>query len=138
MSYEVKGIVLKAINDLLNGLVVDTISVAYYADSVGKKSEGIYLESYAQDDEGTKHAFANMIRITLNTYSETLPRTTAITREVMKALKASVSSTLQLSDGWVANYTLIPSVNSFVEQEGAQTRHRDAIRLQLRVGQSDN
>jgi hypothetical protein len=138
MNGQIKHIVLSAIKTQLDNLDVDGTTVKYYTDRLGMLNEGIYMGSYTQDDDGSKHVEASTIRMNINTFSQSITRTTAITREVMSRLKASVYSKLQLSNGWVANYTLIPSVSSFQEQEGAITRHRDVITLQLRVGQSNN
>jgi hypothetical protein len=137
MSYEVKGIVLKKIKTLLTDLEVGDDAITYFPDYFGKLDKGINLEGYQQDDESSKHSFGCMVNITLNTFSRSITTTTAITRAVLLALKASVNSTIQLSDGWQATYTLTPSVTSLKDSDDTQTVHRDVIRLQVRVDETN-
>jgi len=140
MSYEVKGILLEAMKTLLNGITVDGDSITYFADFFGEVEEGIYLESIQIESDNSKHWFGNNVFISINTFSkgQGIDRTTAITREVMRTLRASVTSTIQLSGGWQATYTNIPSVSSFHESEGGVSVHRDVIRLQVRVDERSN
>jgi hypothetical protein len=59
------------------------------------------------------------------------------TRKVMILLKASVASTIQLSDGYQATYTTMPSVSSFSEMQDGTITHRDVLRLVVRVDETE-
>jgi hypothetical protein len=137
MSSKVKGIVLTEINTLLSNVSVNGTSIPYFADYFGEQSEGIYIQSYQQEADGSKHHFGNLVTIELSIFSGSIEHTTAITGEVQEILKASVDSTLTLSDGWQATYTEIPLITSTVENNNGEVRHRDTVRMVLQVDEKE-
>lgn len=140
MSATIKEIVLSAVNTLLNGtIVVDTLTVPYFMDYFGEQKYGIYMQTYSQDDESSKHSFSVMVSLEIIIFGKgkTPDFVSEATRRVIQALKASVNDTIQLSSGYKATYTTIPSVTSFAEYD-SETVHRDTVRVSMRVDENTN
>ena len=140
MSATIKEIVLKAINTLLNDtVVVSTLTVPYYADGFGNSDYGIFLQSYQAEDDSNKHTWSNRVTMDFEIFGigKTSDFVSEATRKVMILLKASVASTIQLSDGYQATYTTMPSVSSFSEMQDGTITHRDVLRLVVRVDETE-
>jgi ribosomal protein L25 (general stress protein Ctc) len=135
MSATIKELVLAQITTLLNGTItVGTTTIPYFVDYFGEQKQGIYMQTYTQDDESSKHYFAAIVGIELVVFGKgkTPDFVAEATRKVMQALKASVNATIQLTGDHKATYTVIPNVTSFTEYDN-ETTHRDTIRITLRV-----
>jgi hypothetical protein len=141
MSATVREIVIKAINTLLDDtIVVSGDTIPFYTDYFGDAASGIYIQSYLGESDDSKHFYAQNITIEIAIFGrgKSLDYVAEITRKVILALKASVLSTIQLSDGYQATYSLVPSLSSFTDFIDGQTTHRDILRVQLRVDEISN
>lgn len=129
-----KEIIYTTLNTTLGSVEVDGASIPYFADYFGEQDAGIYIESCTIEDASDKHNFGCVATVELITFSKNITTTTHITREVLELLRASVNSTLQLSEeGLQATYTEVPILSTTSNQVAGVTEHRDNIRLVIRI-----
>ncbi len=136
MSATIREIVCKAVKTALHeNVVVDELAIPYFTDYFSDTDYGIFLASYIEEADDNKHHFASMVTLEFEIFgiNKRVDFVAEITRKVRLLLKASVTATIQLSNGYAATYTTIPSVSSFVEVNDGKTTHRDVLRVNMRV-----
>jgi len=142
MSATIREIVLKKIKTLLYDQVeVDSLTIPYYSGYFGNAEYGIYVLSYREEEDDNKHKFASLVTVELGIFGQdkTVDFVAEITRNVRQIIKASIDSTIQLSDGYEATITTIPMLSTYTELIDGKTTYRDVLQVGLRVDEfSDN
>jgi hypothetical protein len=136
---EAREAVNTALYTLLNNTItVDSLTIPYYADAFGGKEYGIYKQSYRADEADSKHHFAEVATIEIVCFARGKGEAflAELTRKVRGVLKASVNSTIQLSNWLQATYTRVVSMDTEVEIDEGVTVHRDTLRLEIRIDES--
>lgn len=136
---EAREAIIKKLNELLTGsVVVNGITIPYYADAFGDSDYGIYKESYRGEADDSKHHFAEIANIELVCFARGKSElfVAEMSRKVRGVLKASVTGTIELSDGLQATYTHVNGISTTNEIENGVTVHRDTITLSIRIDET--
>ena len=132
---------MKALKTVLyNQIAVNGEVVQYYVDYFGDKDMGIYLQSYQGDNADNKHFEGELATITLVVFAKnkTVDFVAEASRKVRQLLKASVTGTIALVDGYNATYTNVVVMSSETLNNDGAIEHRDSIRFEIMINVNTN
>lgn len=132
---------MKALTTLLyNTVTVGGEVVPYYVDYFGNKDTGIYLQSYQGDNADNKHFEGELATITLVIFARnrTVDFVAEASRKVRQLLKASVTGTIALEDGYNATYTNVVVMSTETLNNDGAIEHRDSIRFEIMINETTN
>lgn len=92
--------IFSAIKILLTGTVtLDSVVVPYYVSTFTRGTDGIYISSYSERENGTKHTDGADVDFTITCFTDSTPDDCqSISAQVEAIIKPSISSVMTLTN----------------------------------------